>query len=260
MSMTEIGTRMNYDDSFFRAVSLGLVNQFHRKLKWTYTFDNNVTKEVTVPFYYSLTGSERYLLDTFVDDVPGSRLEGNVDPVPRGVTELNSYTILTNELTNPMSYHFIQQMGEDGISRKIYAPFRWVPYKLTYDMKVILRTELDVWRFNEALTKQIYFYKYFNVQHMGMNITCSLLLPDATNTTINREIGKDTDSRKIVNFSVDVRAKMPIAPIEAEIVTHNNTINSVEGRIHRLKHKPTEGRFFGQEMYKQNKDSKPFKN
>jgi hypothetical protein len=54
------------------------------EISWYYEFSSG-TREVNVPFYYSLTGDEKFVIDTFVDDVVSDnrKTELNTDQIPR---------------------------------------------------------------------------------------------------------------------------------------------------------------------------------
>ena len=63
-----IGERFNFEDIFFRDLTVCVLDTLEGQIKWINRFSSG-DKFVQVPFYYSLTGDERFLLDSFQDDI-----------------------------------------------------------------------------------------------------------------------------------------------------------------------------------------------
>jgi hypothetical protein len=63
-----IGERFNFEDVFFRDLTVCVLDTLEGQIKWLNRFSSG-DKFVQVPFYYSLTGDERFLLDSFQDDI-----------------------------------------------------------------------------------------------------------------------------------------------------------------------------------------------
>ena len=63
-----IGERSNFEDCFFRDLTVCVLDTLEGEVKWKNKFTSG-TIDVNVPFYYSMTGNERFLLDSFADDV-----------------------------------------------------------------------------------------------------------------------------------------------------------------------------------------------
>ena len=63
-----IGERFNFEDVFFRDLTVCVLHTLEGQVKWINRFSSGDVF-VQVPFYYSLTGDERFLLDSFSDDI-----------------------------------------------------------------------------------------------------------------------------------------------------------------------------------------------
>ena len=59
---------MNFEDCFFRDLTVCVLDTLEGQIKWINRFSSG-DKYVQVPIYYSLTGDERFLLDSFSDDI-----------------------------------------------------------------------------------------------------------------------------------------------------------------------------------------------
>ena len=97
-----IGERFNFEDVFFRDLTLCVLDTLEGEVKWVNRFSQG-DREVTVPFYYSMTGDERFLLDSFNDDIVSNNrfVDLNTDIVPRGHLTMTGYDIKGDEFANP---------------------------------------------------------------------------------------------------------------------------------------------------------------
>lgn len=98
-----ISQEYNFDDNFLRMVSVSLIKTLHNTISWINVFSDKKIR-VVVPFYLSVAGQDRFVLDAFVDDIPNSRIELNTDQVPRGVVSLTSFSSDTSQFANPNEY------------------------------------------------------------------------------------------------------------------------------------------------------------
>ena len=55
-----IGEKFNYDETFLRDLTLTLLDTLEGRVKWVNKFTSGDV-EVSVPFYYSLSGDERFV-------------------------------------------------------------------------------------------------------------------------------------------------------------------------------------------------------
>ena len=61
---------------FFRDLTICVLDTLEGQVKWVNRFTSG-DKFVEVPFYYSMTGDEKFLLDSFTDDIVSGDSEGN---------------------------------------------------------------------------------------------------------------------------------------------------------------------------------------
>ncbi len=97
-----IGERFNMEDVFFRDLTVCVLDTLEGQIRWVNRFSSG-DFPVEVPFYYSLTGDERFLLDTFQDDIVSENrfVELNTDVIPRGHITMKSFNITSDEFANP---------------------------------------------------------------------------------------------------------------------------------------------------------------
>ena len=122
-----IGERFNYEDVFFRDLTICLLDLVEGEIFWTNRFSSG-DRDVKVPFYYSMTGDERFLLDSFSDDVVSDNryVELNTDVIPRGHITMTGFDIKSDEFANPNVW--LRMVLEDKSEiKKVLAKIRAVP-------------------------------------------------------------------------------------------------------------------------------------
>ena len=97
-----IGERFNFEDVFFRDLTVCVLDTLEGQVRWVNRFSSGDIP-VNVPFYYSLTGDERFLLDSFQDDIVSENrfIELNTDIIPRGHLTMTGFNIKSDEFANP---------------------------------------------------------------------------------------------------------------------------------------------------------------
>jgi len=182
-----IGDNFNYDDVFFRSLTIGVLDTLEGEIYWNYNFSSGI-KKVVVPFYYSLTGDEKFALDSFVDDVvSNNRLNDlNTDIIPRGVLTMTGFDMLSDQMTNPNVW--IRTIYEDaGEIKNALQRIRPIPISAKFELGIILNSENDYFKCSEAIMNTIGLYRYFVFQHDTFNINAVMQLPDSNQFEITRE-------------------------------------------------------------------------
>lgn len=203
----EIDHTYNYDDVFFRMVGVSLAKTLTKGVRWINRFTDKKIR-VLVPFYLSLAGSERFVLDAFVDDVVGQRVELNTDQIPRGIITMNSIMRKTDEFSNPNQF-LSKEFKQDGKFRKIFSRTKAIPVTINYSVEIVLDNQLDVYRTIEKIMKVLFNYYFFRIDYYGISIDAVLTLPDDQEITIPRDHSLDTDKEKKVSFPLDIQTYYP---------------------------------------------------
>lgn len=203
-----IEKHLNYEDTFLRDVTVAFIAQLHNRVYW-YNRWQNETRKIEIPFYYSMSGDDRFLLDSFVDDIPGNRIEQNYDVVPRGVVTMESTTIKSNEFTNP-NVRISRVIEEDAELRRAVSKLRSLPLVIGYEIKIRVTSEIDLFKCQQAIWNLIYQYQYFYFEHNFIRVDASFRFPDEFQTKIAREIRMDTDVYMEHTFRLDVNTYYPL--------------------------------------------------
>jgi hypothetical protein len=202
--MIMIGERFNMEDVFFRDLTVCVLDTLEGQIRWVNRFSSG-DFPVEVPFYYSLTGDERFLLDTFQDDIVSENrfIELNTDVIPRGHITMKSFNITSDEFANPNVWLKMVVENEYEI-KKILAKVRAVPIVVDYDLTILLSNEIDTFKCSQAIMDTLWIYKFMYFEHNFMNIDAVMLLPDTNQIEINREknLTSDNTIKLTVSFQV----------------------------------------------------------
>lgn len=204
-----IGEKFNYDDVYFRDLTICLLDLLEGKLKWVNRFtDTDV--EVNVPIYYSLTGDERFVLDSFSDDVVSNNrlVELNTDVIPRGHLTLNNWSIKSESFANPNVWLKTIVENKEQI-RTILSKVRALPIKLTYNLTIKVKSEIDAFKCSQAIMNTLWLYKFMYFEYNYMHIDAIVVIPDQTQVTITREKNFSSDNTIKLDLQLDVDSYYP---------------------------------------------------
>lgn len=204
-----IGERFNMEDVFLRDLTVCVLDTLEGEVKWVNKFSSG-DKEVNVPFYYSMTGNERYLLDSFSDDVVSNNryVELNTDIIPRGHITMTGFDIKSDEFANPNVW--LRVVVEDNQEvKKMLTKIRAVPIVVKFDLSILLNSEIDTFKCSQAIMNTLWLYRYMYFEHNYMNIDAVLILPDSNQVEITRDTNMASDNTIKMNVSFEVHTYYP---------------------------------------------------
>lgn len=200
-----IGEKFNYEDVFFRDLTVCVLDTLEDQIKWTNRFTSG-DQFVKVPIYYSMTGDERFLLDSFSDDiVSDSRyVELNTDTIPRGHLTMTGFNIKADEFANPNVWLRMVVENEQEI-RKVLTKVRAVPISVSYELTILLSSEVDSFKCNQSILNTLWIYRFMYFEFNFMNIDAVLTMPDTNQVEMSREknLTSDNSIKLKVSFNVD---------------------------------------------------------
>jgi hypothetical protein len=165
---------------------------------------------VQVPIYYSLSGDERFLLDSFQDDIVSENryVELNTDQIPRGHLTLNNFNIKSDEFRNPNVW--LRAVIEDNVEvKRLLRQVRAIPITVTYDLVILLKTEIDVFKCAQEIMNTLWLYRFIYFEHNYMNIDAVLTMPDSDAIEITREKNLKSDNTIKLTLSLEVQTYYP---------------------------------------------------
>lgn len=199
---------------FFRDLTICVLDTLEGQVKWVNRFTSG-DKFVEVPFYYSMTGDERFLLDTFTDDIVsgdstgnGRYLELNTDIIPRGHLTMKSFAIRSDEFANPNVW--LKTVVENEVEiKKVLGRIRAVPVTVSYDLVITLSSEIDSFKCSQAIMDTLWIYKFMYFEHNFMNIDAVILMPDSNSIEMAREKNLTSDNSIKMTVSFEVQTYYP---------------------------------------------------
>jgi len=205
-----IGEKFNWDDVFLRDLTMCVLDTLEGRVKWVNKFTSGDV-DVNVPFYYSMTGDERFLLDAFTDDIASTNrfVELNTDQIPRGHITLSNWQIRSDEFRNPNIW--LRNVVEDNVEvKRTLNKVRAIPITATYDMSILLKTEVDVFKCSQAIMNTLWLYKFMYFEYNYMNIDAVMLQPDTNAIEITREKNLKSDGNVIkMSATLEVQTFYP---------------------------------------------------
>ena len=215
-----IDSQMDFDDQYFRMVTIALAKTLNKSIRWINYFeplDENETgrKRVLIPFYTSLTGDERFAFDAFVDDIVDVRVNTNTDQYQRGIITWTSFGSRSDEFANPNQY-LAQKTNINGTIKKIISKVKAVPLVLNYDIEIKLATQNEVDKCSQKIMNLLFNYMFFNIDYFGIKLDAVLKLPDDKSIEIVHEITMESDRKKTIKFSLEVHSYYPIFKIDSD--------------------------------------------
>ena len=204
-----IGQRFNFEDVFFRDLTVCVLDTLEGQVKWINRFSSGDIF-VNVPFYYSLSGDERFLLDSFADDIVSENrfVELNTDMIPRGHLTMTGFNIKSDEFANPNVW--LRMVVENQIEiRKVLSKVRAVPITVNYDLEILLSSEIDTFKCSQAIMDTLWIYRFMYFEHNFLNIDAVLLMPDSNSIEMSREKNLTSDNNIKLKCSFTVETYYP---------------------------------------------------
>ena len=208
----KIGDKFNYEDVFFRDLTVCVLDTLEGRIKWTNKFSSGDVP-VDVPFYYSVTGDERFLLDSFQDDVVSNNryVELNTDMIPRGHLTLMNWSVSSDQFANPNVWLRMVVENEKEI-KKMLAKVRAIPIVANYNLSILLRTEIDVFKASQVIMDTIWLYRFMYFEYNFMNIDAVMIIPDTETIEIQREKNLTSDNQIKISLDFEVHTYYPAFP------------------------------------------------
>ena len=216
--------QFNKDDVIIRNILIGVLATLNNKMYWYNKINKTVNgadtvekRKITVPFYFSTTGDERFLMDVFMNDVayedptlPSGKAETFYNKIPRGIMQLDGISIDAGSLTNKFVRAFYQRVQDDGTLTTFNSEVFMVPLKLPFTCSIYVDSNLDIFKAIQRVIEIFYKYSVFQIDVDGTRIPAVAGMPEEYNK--ERPIEYTFTDKKVwkVDFSIEVQTFMPI--------------------------------------------------
>jgi hypothetical protein len=213
----------NKDDVAIRNILIGLLATLSDNIYWYNqigTKKENIRK-INVPFYFSTTGSERYLQDNFLNNIDFDpdmlQAETFYNQIPRGIVNFESFSIETQAIVNKYvrMNHLKQEL--DGTLNTYSSEAFMVPIIMDINTEVYTDSTLDQLKCSEAIIKTFYKAKAYQVDIAYTRIPCLITFPDDYTNERTVEFSFSDKKEFKVNFSLQVKSHIPVFKEGTEI-------------------------------------------
>jgi hypothetical protein len=217
----------NKDDVALRNIIIGLLATLNDSIGWYNQIGSSVEEklEISVPFYFSTTGTERYLQDNFLNNIDFDpdmlQAETFYNKIPRGIVQFNGFSIDTQAIVNKYIRMNHLRQENDGTLNTYNSEAFMVPILMNLDVDIYVDSIIDQMKCSEAIIRTFYKAKAYQVDIAYTRIPCLITFPDEQTHERTVEFSFTDKQEFKVKFSLEVKSHIPIFKPGTEIFAGN---------------------------------------
>ena len=208
--MSAYNQEFNKDNTILRYIIVALLAELKDKVYYYNQVDEDTLKKIPVPFFYSITGDGRFLMDNFLYDAEAKgKAIGDYEVVPRGIIQLTGISIDSGNQTNKFARgEFVQEW--EGILKTFSMETNFLPLNMTFDCTVVCSSNLEMLKVTESLMSKLYKNTLFQIDLGMMRVAGTFSVPE--DYTQNRLFEFQLNDKKewSVTFPIEVASFMPV--------------------------------------------------
>jgi len=208
--MSAYNQEYNKDNTILRYMIVALLAELKDKVYYYNQVDEDTLKKIPVPFFYSITGDGRFLMDNFLFDAEASsKAIGDYETVPRGIIQLTGISIDSGNQTNKFARgEFVSEW--DGILKTFSLETNFLPLKISFDCTVVCSSNLEMLKVTESLMSKLYKNNLFQVDLGMMRVQGSFAVPEDYSQNRLFEFQLNDKKEWSVTFPIEVASFMPV--------------------------------------------------
>ena len=228
----------NNEDIISRAVIAGMLGVLNQNITYNQVWSNEEIEEVSVPFFYNMSGDERFMQDFFThyaDCEFPKPVDGNFDQIPRGVITYTGSDVDANRITN----RFVQGRYVKEVNGKLqsFVSFLYsIPLTIKFDCEMWIDTQVTAMKVEQAIRELFYKTKTFYVYYKGMRIGCTSGFSEQVGIDKLIEYSFEEDNRIKITFNIEVETYQPVFDPTTEMDA-NNYMKGIGYRINQFDQK-----------------------
>jgi hypothetical protein len=204
--------KYNTDNVHARAVIIGLVNLLNTKIQYDNVLSDTQIDTVTVPFFYSMTGDERFLQDYFLEwneCIHPKIADGNYDVIPRGVVQLTSNTINTAAMTHRfVRGSYVKEVN--GQLQTFNAFINSIPLTMDFTVNIETDNNLDAFKIQQTIIETFYKTQVYSVSYKGFRVPCQVGFPEDYGVEKTFEFSYGDNEVVKMSFTLTVETYQPV--------------------------------------------------
>lgn len=208
--MSAYNQEYNKDNTILRYIIVATLSELRNKVFYYNRIDEASLKKINIPFYYSITGNERFLTDNFVSDSEANnKAIGNYEVVPRGVLQLSSLNIDSGSQTNKfVRGEFVKEVC--GVLRRFSLETNFLPLTMTFNVTVVCSNNLEMLKVTESIINKLYKTTTYSVDLGMFRVQASMTVPEDYSQNKLFEFGFNDKKEFNVTFDIDVQSFVPV--------------------------------------------------
>ena len=222
--MSSYNLESNKDNTFIRNVIIGVLSVLQDKIYIEQVVSAERTDIIDVPFLFSMTGSQSFLLEHFLNNewTDAHNKEGylNYERVPRGVLNMTSISIDSGSLINKFVRMEILRKEDTNL-----VPYSFetmiIPMNFSFDVRLICNSFIEQFKLTEAIIKKFYKNNVFYIDLGGYKIQGNITLPDDYEHEKPFEYSFSDQQKYEITFSLEVSSYMPVFDEKSKFAVAN---------------------------------------
>ena len=176
--MSAYNQEFNKDNTILRYLIVSMLAELKSKVYYYNQIDEDTLKKIEVPFYYSISGNERFLLDNFMFDAEAEgKAIGDYEVVPRGIVQMNSLSINADSQTNKFTRaEFVREW--EGVLKTFSLETNFLPITMGFSVTLVCSNNLEMLKVSEAVMSKLYKGTLFSCDLGMMRVQASVGVPE----------------------------------------------------------------------------------
>tara|TARA_S200002703_G_C3800266_1_gene247274 strand:+ start:2162 stop:3118 length:957 start_codon:yes stop_codon:yes gene_type:complete len=208
--MSAYNQEFNKDNTILRYLIVSMLAELKSKVYYYNQIDEDTLKKIEVPFYYSISGNERFLLDNFMFDAEAEgKAIGDYEVVPRGIVQMNSLSINADSQTNKFTRaEFVREW--EGVLKTFSLETNFLPITMGFGVTLVCSNNLEMLKVSEAVMSKLYKGTLFSCDLGMMRVQASVGVPEDYSQERLFEWGLNDKKEFQVTFDMELRSFMPV--------------------------------------------------
>lgn len=208
--MSSYNQEFNKDNVVLRYIIVAMLAELKSKIYYYNQIDEDTKKKIDIPFYYSVTGNERFLLDNFLYDTTAEgKAVGDYEVVPRGIVQLSSMAIQSANLTNKfVRAELVKEV--EGELKTFSLMTSFIPITMGVDVTIVCSNNLEILKATEAVVSRLYKSQSFSVDLGMVRVQAAMQLPEDYTQERLMEYALNDKKEFKVTFSMELQSFLPV--------------------------------------------------
>lgn len=208
--MSAYNQEYNKDNTILRYLVVSMLAELSNKVYYYNQTSEDTLKKIEVPFFYSISGNERFLLDNFMFDAEAAgKAIGDYEVVPRGIVQMNSLSIDASAQTNKFTRaEFVREWN--GILKTFSLETNFLPITMGFSVTLICSNNLEMLKVSESVMNKLYRATLFSCDLGMMRVQASMSVPEDYSQDRLFEWGLNDKKEFQVTFDMELKSFMPV--------------------------------------------------